>query len=679
MPSSWFRLRFLLIPLLLFAYMNCSGPAFNVKSAYQESASLASNSGDEITAIEGSTITAYQDRNLRVLLPAAGTGATFSISGLPAWATLDQNTGEVRGVPPSPGTFTNINVTIIRNGSTSSAGPYTVNVIGDPLKEQQWGLENTGQLSFAGLAGKAGEDMRMIETVRQGIVGQGITVAVSDSGVEETHRGLAGNFLSGASRNYLLNYDVSQSWQGSSSPDNRDAENAHGTSVAGIIAETGWDGYGGRGVAPGAKFAGFLYIQAQSSLSSKGHSTTGLLDQFAGNFDIFNYSWGDSQCAFYQYSDISLAQKMKAGVTNLRGGKGAIYIKAAGNQYWDYLDNCYEGVSQTAYFLGNANFSEEATTPYTILVGAVNADGTITSYSTPGANVWVSAPGGETGYNKAQNATVVAQKPAIVTTDFSGCGKGLKSFSGTQSDFNRGQDPNTSCEHVSTMNGTSSAAPMVSGAAALILSANPALTWREVKHILASTADKVDSSRGSSTHPTSSGNLSGHTYEQGWVTNAAGYSFHNWYGFGRVNVDKAVSMAKTTNLGWSALSETNSGSTWTHDSGNINLSVPAGSATGVTHSLTVSKNLFTEAVQVRVTATNCIGSLGIELTSPSGTKNIIMNINSYLLESKINSHIFLSNAFYGEPSAGVWKMKMIGAKSGCETKWNSWQINVMGH
>ena len=40
--------------------------------------------------------------------------------------------------------------------------------------------------------------------------------------------------------------------------------------------------------------------------------------------------------------------------------------------------------------------------------------------------------------------------------------------------------------------------------------------------------------------------------EPAWLTNAAGYKFHNWYGFGRVNVGAAVAAAKSmtaNNLG----------------------------------------------------------------------------------------------------------------------------------
>ena len=41
-------------------------------------------------------------------------------------------------------------------------------------------------------------------------------------------------------------------------------------------------------------------------------------------------------------------------------------------------------------------------------------------------------------------------------------------------------------------NGTSAAAPVATGVIAQILSANPLLTWRDVKYILANTSEKVE-------------------------------------------------------------------------------------------------------------------------------------------------------------------------------------------
>lgn len=621
-------------------------------------------------------ITAYQDLFFRFRIPDSQGGASYSITGAPAWLSVDQGAGELIGTPVLSQETSSLSIQITTGGNTKTLGPYSISVIGDAFKNQQWHLSNTGQRTYANLAATAGEDMNLSQTIRDRILGKGIKIAISDTGILETHPKLAPNILASLSRNYSQNFANTSTWLGKSTPSTSSPSNAHGTAVAGLAAERGWQGTGGRGVAPLAQISGFLFIQAQSVLTNRGYLTTALLDQFAGAFDIFNYSWGDSQCALSEY-DSTYRNKLKVGVQTLRDNKGAIYIKAAGNEYVGALSDCYDSAASSDYFLGNANFSEENTTPYTILVGAVGPTGKSASYSSPGSNLWIAAPGGEFGWNTSSGDTY-RRYPALLTTDFTGCGSGIKTFTANYNVFDDGQSPNSKCHHTATMNGTSGAAPLVTGAAALILAANPTLTWRDVKHILATTAEQIDPTSGASAHPSTGGALAGHTYEQGWITNAAGYKFHNWYGFGRVDVDAAVAMAKNYTSSWSAQQQTNVDTTWTYHSGTLNATVTGGNAAGLSRNLTVTQNWRVEAVQVRVSAQNCIGHLGIELTSPSGTKSILMNINSYLEDSSMSQHIFLSNAFYGEESDGVWSLRLIGGQAGCNTTLQSWQLNVIG-
>ena len=72
--------------------------------------------------------------------------------------------------------------------------------------------------------------------------------------------------------------------------------------------------------------------------------------------------------------------------------------------------------------------------------------------------------------------------------------------------------------------GTSSAAPLVAGVAALVISANPGLTAMQVKEILKDTADKINP-----------GNTTDGKYDNN------GHS--KWYGHGKVNAGKAVRKA----------------------------------------------------------------------------------------------------------------------------------------
>ncbi|WP_226470706.1 S8 family serine peptidase, partial [Luteimonas panaciterrae] len=87
--------------------------------------------------------------------------------------------------------------------------------------------------------------------------------------------------------------------------------------------------------------------------------------------------------------------------------------------------------------------------------------------------------------------------------------------------------------------GTSAATPMVSGVAALMLEANPRLTYRDVKYILATTARQIHPDQPDVRHPDDRGQV----LVPGWTKNAAGHAFSNWYGFGLVDATAAVTKA----------------------------------------------------------------------------------------------------------------------------------------
>ena len=108
--------------------------------------------------------------------------------------------------------------------------------------------------------------------------------------------------------------------------------------------------------------------------------------------------------------------------SNLRDGKGAIYVKSSGND-WDYYDGSeyvYCGPSKGPDArsdnmpCGDTALDPRSSLPYFIITGALNANDTRSSYSTPGAALWVAGFGGEYGQND----------PAIMTTDQSTCAQG---------------------------------------------------------------------------------------------------------------------------------------------------------------------------------------------------------------------------------------------------------------
>ena len=128
---------------------------------------------------------------------------------------------------------------------------------------------------------------------------------------------------------------------------------------------------------------------------------------------------------------------------------------------------------------------------YVITVGGVdhdgqyaNVDGTFTSYPEAGPNVLVVAP---TGSNAALNiGDDNGLGSGMWTTDLIGdFGYNAEALpSGFDPDRDFLADPN----FTSRFNGTSGATPLVSGAIALMLEANPNLSYRDVQEILVRSA-----------------------------------------------------------------------------------------------------------------------------------------------------------------------------------------------
>ena len=531
----------------------------------------------------------------------------------------------------------------------------------DPLFAHQWALRNSGQTAFAAGGGVAGQDLSMARTLADGPTGAGVQVAVVDTGLEICHPDLAANVEPGLSYNFNHPY-----WLGAQADDPflPTVLGDHGTSVAGLIAAAANNGVGGRGVAPEARLRGFNFLSFPftsayfDALGMSGESPQ------ADDVDIFNMSFGSSGSA----SGLSADERelFQVGVTDLRDGRGALYVKAAGNAFDDCtkLDDDGQPVAprldlSTELGCFAANLDGENNLPYVIVTGGFSADGRRSSYASAGATLWVVAPAGEYG----------SDYPAMITTDQMG---GDRGYGLIPRGLPAGSEGNPQGDYTSIFNGTSSAAPNTSGAVALLLETQPELTWRDVKHILARTARPLHTDI-----PRVRVAFGGvpAVLQHGWITNTAGYHFHNWYGFGAVDVDAAVALAVTH----------------APDSlGVFTQSAPVRLATGVTipdhygGGLTQSQNVTglsrtanIEAVQLRVEVTHdSPRELGFELTSPTGTRSVInpvFNEALYGVDNPLDWTI-LSNAFYGEPPTGRWTIKVIDAAEGSVGTLDAWSL-----
>jgi Regulatory P domain of the subtilisin-like proprotein convertases and other proteases len=524
---------------------------------------------------------------------------------------------------------------------------------GDPLINYAWHLENIAQKVFASKSGTAGMDLDLLSTNAQGISGAGVRVMISDDGVEDTHEDLYGNFLAGS---FSKDYTTASPYTAATARPSHISDN-HGTAVAGIIAAMANNGVGARGVAPGAKFASSNFLSASVS-----QTVARMSDQATGDYDILNMSWGGSQNTLV-LGDSTFESTLLSRVTNGRSGKGVVFIKSAGNDFRILCNG-----SGSTYCVGNSNFDGDNTNPFIMMTAASNAAGKVASYSSPGANLWVTAPAGEFGYDT----------PAMVTTDRTGCDKGFAGTSvTTQVAFDKGSNGNSKCNYSVTFNGTSAAAPVVTGVVALLLEANPNLSWRDVRYILAKTAVPLDYiTSGYVPHPLGTASPTNYAWDQVWVTNKAGFHFHNWYGFGQVDVDAAVAMAKSYTSSFGTYQSTG----W-YDKANLSLAVPDNSATGVSSVMTVSSTVKVEAVQLRIyIAHNDLSELALELTSPSGTRSVVINMNNSLTGMKdYLGEVFLTNAFYQEVATGNWTLKVIDGKSGSNVgTLTRWSLNIWG-
>ncbi|MBT4290599.1 MAG: S8 family serine peptidase [Deltaproteobacteria bacterium] len=317
----------------------------------------------------------------------------------------------------------------ISGDDDSSSKSETATATNKDLTTYQWHLVNTGQKAFSSTAGTSGEDINQATTYNGGNKGDGVIVAVVDTGMELGHEDLSPNVISGGSWDYL--------YSDTNPTNNEDDDGDHGTSVAGLIAAAD-NSLGGRGVAAEAELKGFNFLQTQGTTNYINAIGGSISSPNSSDVDIFNLSFGYTNTDDFMVTSSVEAQYLD-GVTNLRGGKGGIYVKSAGNGFKD-ITSSVDGECDSANAIGvscqNSNMAPESALPYIIVVGATNAKGEKSSYSTAGSNLLISAPGGEYGYDAnlgwSSSTTPTLDEPAMVTTDQSGCSKGYSNTSDSQ-------------------------------------------------------------------------------------------------------------------------------------------------------------------------------------------------------------------------------------------------------
>ncbi len=491
----------------------------------------------------------------------------------------------------------------------------------DPLFQYQWHITNTGVLG-----GTPGEDANVAPVWLEGNRGDDVLVAVVDDGLEITHPDLYANALIGSSYNYT---------NGSTDPGGTSA--SHGTCVGGIIGARDKNGFGVRGIAPRSKLVGYNMLQA-STVANIADSMT----RNSSSVFVSNNSWGPTDAVgSFTTADSTWQTAVNTAITSGRGGKGTSFFFAAGNgrrslvtPFPDTDRSTYDGYA--SYWGVTA-------------VCAVGDDGTVATYSEPGSNVWVCG--------HSQGSAVTA---AVYTTDL----VGIYGFN-----TNLGSDI-TDRAYTAVFNGTSAAAPMISGVAALMYKANPNLTWRDTRLILAKSA------------------ASSAAWGQNGATPAYNISYD--FGFGIVDADAAVQMAKTwTNVGalktvQQPTSAVQAGAGAVADNGTSATSTITASGTGI------SKIEFVQ-VELNLSHTDW-GNLDIQLER-SGAITTISRLavqhQCYDSATAPQAHINCSvsgNTFkfgtarhLGEPADGDWTLVIKDQEADTKTgTFTSWRLTFYG-
>lgn len=496
-------------------------------------------------------------------------------------------------------------------------------------QSKQWHLKNTAQYNIPDLV--AGNDVN-IEGVWDSYKGNGINIAIVDSGVDYFHPDLAPNYRADIDTN-LVGYPFAI--DDAQPPCNF----RHGSYCAGCAAAKGNNSEGIAGAAFNAAIVGVRllsggFVSDEDVADAMNHMVNPV--QTGNRVHISSNSWGPQERAAGQFVPLEpLTQAaILNGVNNGRGGKGTIYLFAHGN------GNCWGDY-------GNAD--AYTSSQYTIAVGATGGNGKKSPYSEKGAALLINAPSssnadGNCSLTPQGNPTYTATH-FITTVDLS-CDHQIACLGG-------------SCQYplyYLGFTGTSAATPTAAGVIALVLQANPNLTWRDVQHLLVRTATKND--------PT----------DAGWVVNGAGFNFNHKHGFGRINAGAAVNALATWNyLPTRATEVVASESTV--------VSIPDNNFAGIARSRTISgaANFRAEHVEVVVNVTHPKRSdLRFQLVSPNGTVATLHEPNTYV-GANLNNYLFTSVVTWGENPNGNWQLKIADEIAGNAGTLNSWTLKVYGH
>ena len=352
----------------------------------------------------------------------------------------------------------------------------------DPNYNRQWAIENLGgPLHYNGTVGA---DMQVSPTWNLA-KGQGVKVAILDSGVDTLHPDLLPNLLPG----FDAYADSLSNTHGYPTPNF--SSDGHGTACAGIVSAAQDNSIGTSGIAPEARVIPiriFYYLQYAGNIGVQPFtSTLGLLNGAAyawriANCDLMSTSAGLSD-VFIQALQINtqlINEEIDSAYLQGRNGLGVAMFFSAGND--DVNDVLWPANLPTTIAVGASDMCDQRKNPN-------------------------DCSGENWGSTYGDHLDFLAPGVKIATTDMLGS-YGYSTNALTLS-----------------FNGTSAACPNAAGVAALLLEANPNLTKEQIRQILSWTAEKV-------------------TYSYDSLAPLGTWDFEA--GYGRINAYAAVQWALNT-------------------------------------------------------------------------------------------------------------------------------------
>ena len=442
--------------------------------------------------------------------------------------------------------------------------------------------------------------MNVIEAWKLGVTGKGVAVTILDDGIEKDHPDLMINY------DPLASSDINDN---DSDPHPRydfSDSNRHGTRCAGQVAASPNNSLCSIGIAYNAQIGGIRMLDGQVSDAVEARSLSFNPD----HVDIYSSSWGPNDDGKTVDGPGKLATRaFKNGITRGRDGKGSIFVWASGNG-GRYKDNC--------------NCDGYATSIYTI---------TISSTSESGQIPWYSEACSSTLATTYSSGTTTEKQ--IVTTDL-----------------------HYSCTVKHT--GTSASAPMAAAIIALVLEANPTLTWRDVQHIIVRTAQPKNL-RATDWKPNGMNRMVSHSYGYGLMDTAAMVkTARDWTLVPRQ--EKCLVQSPYYYKVIPAM-------------GYVTIELDVDDCPGVNHLEHVISPIHVSAGRKR-------GDLRIYLTSPAGTRSTLLDARPQdYMSSGFIDWPFMTTHSWGENPRGKWFLEIHNdaySKWASDAKFFRWSLELYG-